>query len=86
MNTQKYSIGQVQLVWCDADFDIMSVQKAGWKAKLMSGTYMLRVRFNQHQVYQTCFLCCNSKELENVDHLMLRCELLTHDSKATISR
>ena len=29
MNTQKYSIGQVQLVWYDAGFDIMSVQKAG---------------------------------------------------------
>ena len=29
-NTQRYSIGQVQLAWCDAGFDIMLVQKAGW--------------------------------------------------------
>ena len=49
MNTLEYSIGQVQLVWCDAGHDIMSVQKAGWKARLMTGTYMLqatRARFN----------------------------------------
>ena len=38
INTQKYSIGQVQLVWCDAGHDIMSIQKAGWKARLMTGT------------------------------------------------
>ena len=29
MNTQKYSIGQVQLVWCDAGYDITSVQNEG---------------------------------------------------------
>ena len=78
MNTQKYSIGQAQLVWCDAGHDIMSVQKAGWKARLMTGSYMLqatRARFNQHQVDPTCLLCC--KEPENVEHFLLRCESLT---------
>ena len=78
MNTQKYSIGQVKLVWCDLGFDIMSVQKAGWKARLMSGTYMLqatRARLNQHQVDPTYLLCC--KEPENVEHFLLRCEELT---------
>ena len=56
----------------------MSVQKAGWKARLMSGTYMLhatRARFNQYQVDPTCLCCC--KEPENVEHFMLRCESLT---------
>ena len=79
MNTQKYSIGQAQLVWFDAGHDIMSVQKAGWKARLMTGTYMLqanRARFNQHQVDPMCLLCC--KEPENVEHFLLRCESLTH--------
>ena len=77
MNTQKYSIGQVQLVLCDAGHDIMSVQKAGWKARLMTGTYMLqatRARFNQHQMDPTCLLCC--KEPENVEHFLLGCESL----------
>ena len=77
MNTQKYSIGQVQLVWCDAGHDIMSVQKAGWRARLMTGTYMLqatRARFNQHQVDPTRLLCC--KEPENVKHFLLICEPL----------
>ena len=58
--------------------NIMSVQKAGWKARLMTGTYMLqatRARFNQHQVDPTCLLCC--KEPENVEHFLLRCESLT---------
>ena len=73
-----YSIGQVQLVWCDAGHDIMTVQQASWKASLMSGTYMLQVtraRFNQHQVDLTCLMCC--KEPENVEHFLLRCESLT---------
>ena len=76
MNTQKYSIGQVQLVWCYAGFDIVSVQKRGWKARLMSGTYMLqltRAEFNQQQVDSTCLLCCK----EPVEHFLLRCESLT---------
>ena len=68
MNTQKYSIGQAQLVWCDAGHDIMSVQNGGWKARLMTGTYML-------QVDPTCLLCC--KEPENAEHFLLRCESLT---------
>ena len=56
----------------------MSVQKADWKARLMSGTYMLqttRARVNPHQVDPTCLLCC--KEPENVEHFLLRCEELT---------
>ena len=40
--TLQYSIGPVHLVWRDAGFDIMSVQKADWKARLVSGIYMLQ--------------------------------------------
>ena len=78
MNTQ-YSIGQVQLVWCYAGFDIMLVQKVGWKARLMSDTYIMymlqvtRAKFNQHQVDSMCLLCCK----EPVEHFLLRCESLT---------
>ena len=56
----------------------MSVQKAGWKARLMTGTYMLqatRARFNQNQMGPTRLLCC--KEPENVEHFLLRYESLT---------
>ena len=56
----------------------MSVQKAGWKARLMTGTYMLqatRARFDQHQVDPTCLLCC--KEPETAEHFLLRCQSLT---------
>ena len=63
MNRQKYSIGHVHLVRFDAAFDIMSVQKEGWKARYM--LHATRARFNQHQVDPPCLLCC--KEPENVD-------------------
>ena len=56
----------------------MPVQKASWKARLMSGTYMLqatRARLYQHQVDPTRLCCC--KEPENVEHFLLRCESLT---------
>ena len=69
--------GLAHLVWRDAGYDIMSVQRAGWKARLMSGTYMLqatRARFNQFEVDPTCLLCC--KEPENIEHFLLRCESL----------
>ena len=67
MNTQKYSIGQVQLVWCDAGHDIMSVQKAGWKARLMTGTYMLqatRARLTSIRwIQRACYVVKNLKML-----------------------
>ena len=77
MNVQNYPIGLAHLVWRDAGYDIMSVQRAGWKARLMSGTYMLqatRARFNQFEVDPTCLLCF--KEPENIEHFLLRCESL----------
>ena len=77
MNVQNYPIGLAHLVWRDAGYDIMSVQRAGWKARLMSGTYMLqatRARFNQFEVDPTCLICC--KEPENIEHFLLRCESL----------
>ena len=53
----------------------MSIHKAGWKVRLMSGTYMLqatRAKFNQHEVDPLCLLC--HKEPENTEHFLLRCE------------
>ena len=77
MNTQNYPIGPAHLVWCDAGFDITSVQislsRASWKARFKAGTYMLqtaRARFNQYDVDPTCLLCCN--EQENIEPFCLR--------------
>ena len=56
MNTLKHSIGHANLVWCDARFDNMSVQKAGWKARLMHCLVLIyvlqttRARFDQNKV------------------------------------
>ena len=75
LNTLKYTIGRSHLVWQDASFDVMSVHKAGWKVRLMSGTYMLqatRAKFNQHEVDPSCLLC--RKEPENTENFLLRCE------------
>ena len=55
MNTLKYRhylTGQSHLVWHDADFEVMSIYKAGLKASLVSDTCMLqtsRSKFNQHR-------------------------------------
>ena len=78
LNTLKYTIGQPHLVWQDAGFDAMSVHKAGWKVRIMSGTYMLKAtrdKFNQHEVDPSCLLC--RKEPENTEHFLLRCESLS---------
>ena len=56
MNTLKHSIGHANLVWCDARFDIMSVQKAGWNARLMHCLVLIyvlqttRARFDKNEV------------------------------------
>ena len=56
----------------------MSVHKAGWKVRLMSGTYILqatRDKFHQHEVDPSCLLC--RKEPENTEHFLMRCEALS---------
>ena len=78
LNILKYTIVRSHLVWQDAGFDDMSVHKAGWKVRLMSGTYMLQAspsKFNQHEVDPSCLVC--HKEPENTEHFLLRCESLS---------
>ena len=43
----------------------MAIKKAGFKAKLMTGTYVLqsnRAKFNQFSVDPTCLLCNDDAE------------------------
>ena len=67
MNIQNYPIGLAHLVWRDAGFDIMSVQRAGWKVRLMSGTDMLqatRTRFiSMGWIQRACYVATNQKIL-----------------------
>ena len=52
----------------------MAIKKAGFKAKLMTGTYVLqsnRAKFNQYSVDPTCLLC--GDDAEDMIHFLLKC-------------
>ena len=56
----------------------MAIKKAGIKARLMTGTYVLQsvhAKFNQYSVDPTCMLC--GENPEDHEHLLLRCCSLT---------
>ena len=60
LNTQKHEIGEVHYVWKNAGFNLMAGKKAGKKARLVTGTYVLQsncAKFNQYSVNPTCLLC-----------------------------
>ena len=42
LNTQNYKIGEVHYLWKNAGFNLMAIKKAGFKAKLMTDTYVLQ--------------------------------------------
>ena len=78
LNTQKYEIGEVHYVWKNAGFNLMAIKKAGMKAMLMTGTYVLqsnRAKFNQYSVNPTCLLC--GEDPEDLEHFLLKCRALT---------
>ena len=56
----------------------MAIKKAGFKAKLMTGTYVLqsnRAKFNQYSVNQTCLLC--GDDTEDMIHFLLKYQSLS---------
>ena len=56
----------------------MAIKKAGFKAKLMTGTYVLqsnRAKFNQYSVDPTCLLC--GDDAEDMIHFLLKCRCLS---------
>ena len=60
----------------------MAIKKAGFKAKLMTVTYVLqsnRAKFNQYSVDPTCLLC--GEDTEDMIHFLLKCRSLSepHD-------
>ena len=74
LNTQNYKIGEVHYLWKNAGFNLMTIKKAGFKAKLMTGTYVLqsnRAKFNQYSVDPTCLLC--GDDTEDMIHFLLKC-------------
>ena len=74
LNTQNYKICEVHYLWKNAGFNLMAIKKAGFKAKLMTGTYVLqsnRAKFNQYSVNPTCLLC--GDEAEDMIHFLLKC-------------
>ena len=77
MNTQNYKIGEVHYLWENAGFNLMAIKKAGFKAKLMTGTYFLqsnRAKFNQYSVDPTCLLCGDATE--DIIHFLFKCRCL----------
>ena len=78
LNTQNYKIGEVHYLWKNAGFNLMAIKKAGFKAKLMTGTYVLqsnRAKFNQYSVNPTCLLC--GDDAEDMIHFLLKCRCLS---------
>ena len=78
LNTQNYKIGEVHYLWKNAGFNLMAIKKAGLKAKLMTGTYVLqsnRAKFNQYSVNPTCLLC--GDDAEDMIHFLLKCQCLS---------
>ena len=78
LNTQNYKIGEVRYLWKNAGFNLMAIKKAGFKAKLMTGTYVqqsTRAKFNQYSVDPTCPLCCD--DTEDMIHFLLKCRSLS---------
>ena len=58
----------------------MAIKKAGFKAKLMTGTYVLQpnlAEFNQCSVDPTCLLC--GDDAEDMIHFLLKCRCLSED-------
>ena len=77
LNTENCEIGEVHCVWKNASFNPMAIKKAGIKARLMTGTYVLqsvRAKFNQYNVDPTCLLC--GENPEDHEHFLLRCRSL----------
>ena len=63
------------------------VEKASIKARLLTGTYTLKVnrhRFNQYEVEKTCKLC--NKETEDRQHFILHCSALEHARNKHMSK
>ena len=59
-------------------FNLMAIKKAGFKAKLMTGTYVLqsnRAKFNQYSVDPTCPLC--GEDTDDMIHYLLKCQSLS---------
>ena len=78
LNTQNYKIGEVRYLWKNAGFNLMARKKAGSKAKLMTGTYVLqstRAKFIQYSVDPACLLCCY--DTEDMIHFLLKCRSLS---------
>ena len=56
----------------------MAIMKAGFKAKLMTGTYVLqsnRAKFNQYSVDPACLLC--GDDTKDMIHFLLKCQSLS---------
>ena len=69
------SVGKVHNIWKDADTDTLNVKKAGVKARLVSGTYLLEsVKAKYNNTTDLCSLCGQDKE--DMCHFLLECPVL----------
>ena len=63
------------------------VEKAAIKARLLTGCYTLqahKLKFNQHEIDKFCPLC--SKEIEDREHFILKCEMLERQREKHLQR
>ena len=74
---QNYRVGVTHNIWTDASVDTQAVKKAGVKARLTTGTYMLqtsRAKFSKQGVSPVCQLCHTGDE--DIAHFLLSCSSL----------
>ena len=74
---QNYRVGVTHNIWTDASVDTQAVKKAGVKARLTTGTYMLqtsRAKFSKQGVSPVCQLCHTGDE--DIAHFLLSCTSL----------
>ena len=77
LNRSNYRRGVVHNIWLNTNDDSLAVRKAGIKAKLVSGTYILQnktAKYSPQNSSATCPLC-NSED-EDLTHFLLLCPAL----------
>ena len=77
LNRSNYRRGVVHNTWLNTNDDSLTVRKAGIKARLVSGTYILQsktAKYSQQSVSSTCPLC--NLEDEDLTHFLLLCPAL----------
>ncbi|KAK3102011.1 hypothetical protein FSP39_008101 [Pinctada imbricata] len=82
LDLKDFKVGNIHSIWKHCNEDTLAVSKAGIKAKLLTGTYLLQsnvAKFQQKSETATCKLC--GRQDETVEHFILICEAIEPQRK-----